>query len=82
MGADHDRAPGRIDQRIDREHLALERPARQRVELHLQRLPDLHLAHVDLGHAEVDLERIDRLEVDEVRAFLHVVADRHRRAVR
>ena len=39
--------------------------------------PDLHLPHVDLGHAEVDLQRIDRLEVDHVGALLHVVADRH-----
>ena len=76
--ANHHRAAGGVDQRVDGDHLALERLAGQRVELHLQGLPDLDLPQVDLGHAEVDLERIDRFEVDEVGAFLDVVADRNR----
>ncbi len=43
LRADHDRATGGVDQRVDREHLAFVAASRQRVEGHLQRLADLHL---------------------------------------
>ena len=75
LRADDDRAPRGVDQRIDREDLALVRLAGQRVQRDFQRLADRDLAEVDLGHAEIDLERVDRLEVHHVGALLDVVAD-------
>ncbi len=79
LRADHDRASGRIDQRIDRDDLAVELVLPGMASsVMVQRLPGLHLTQVRLRDAEIDLQRIDRFEVDEIRAFLHVVADRHR----
>jgi hypothetical protein len=40
--------------------------------------PDLHLLQIDFGNPEVDLQRIDRLQVDHVLPFLHVIAERDR----
>ena len=71
------RAARGVDQRIQRDHPAVVRLAGQRVQRDLDRLADLHLPQERLGHAEVDLQRIDRLQVDEVRTLLDVVADRH-----
>src|SRR4029453_16237537 len=75
--ADHDRASSRVEQRVDREDLAFVGAARQCIERNLQRLADLNLLQIDFGHAEIDLKRIDRLEVHDVGALLHVIADRH-----
>src|SRR5687768_13325278 len=77
LRADDHRAPGGVDQRVHREHLAFEHLVRIGVERDLERLAGPHLPQVHLGHAQIDLERIDRLEVHEVRALLDVIADRH-----
>jgi hypothetical protein len=71
---DHDRPPARVDQRVDREDPALERAVAGRVDHDSDRAPDLDAAQEDLRYPEVDLERLDLLEVHDVVPVGHVIA--------
>src|SRR5262249_13447199 len=77
-GPHHDGATLLVDQRIDGVDRAGDSLAGQRIDLKLDGLPDMDLAEVDLGHAEVDLQRIDGLQLEDGVALREILADADR----
>jgi hypothetical protein len=64
-----------IDQRIDGIEHGLERLAGQRIGGHLHGLPLAQAAEIGFRQLEVDAQGADVLDIDQVLAFLDVVAD-------
>ena len=65
-GTQEDRAAGRVDQRIDGVDDAGEGPADEGVDLDRDVLARPDRGQQQLGHAEIDLEPVDDLEIDDV----------------
>src|SRR6185295_587910 len=77
-GAYHDGAALLVDQRIDGVDRAAYGLAGQRVDRDIDRLPETDLAEIDFGHAEIHLQRIDRLELEDGIALGEILADADR----
>jgi len=75
MGADRLAAADFVQTRVDGEDLALEALARIGVQADFHRLPQAYLGHGLLRDAEVDLQRVEHFQVDDVLPGAEVVAD-------
>ncbi|EXI72893.1 MAG: hypothetical protein AW07_03029 [Candidatus Accumulibacter sp. SK-11] len=77
LGAQRDRPATGLDQRVDRFEDGAEDLPRQRIARHLESLPGPELRQIRFGQAEIDLQRRDVLDVDQILPFLDVIADAH-----
>src|SRR3546814_6925315 len=69
-----DLAAARVHHRRDAVHRSLERPARQRVDLQLHRLPGLERGDLALGHVQGQLQARVVDDAEDRRVDLHEVA--------